>query len=968
MRFLYLLILLLQTVLNCRAQQYPMLHYNVDDGLPGNMVYFIHPDRNGYIWLATDKGLARFDGKQFESFNTYDGLPDNEVFELQDDYEGRMWIGTYNGRLSYYKNGRFYSEKDDPLLKLPFKGSMINQIRVEKDSSITFFFYNREHFINISHNVRHIYSLRKLGRMYDKLGIVYIKKKGPGIYEIGYDKRTMVIDTNINILSNIPRDNLLRFGKRDALATTDSLYDKNRKFIHTLKKSFWETNLINQVYIDNGHYYMATQQGVFLDSDTPVMEQMRFGTVRKDAEGNFWIGSLDNGVYILDKNFRKIKYHPHIFNEEIKYAHVDSTGLFVCTQDRSLYKYAHDTLSCVFNATNHIASASGTYRNCYTIEGDTYYSATMSSDKHITVSHIHGKPQVSARYVYPSYARKLFTKDKYLYAVGNNDAYRYKVKEFTQLGGKVHVERICDSPGRELLYGMAQAKDRSIWYSTISEVYKVTDSKPILQKQFRGAAFRAMCIAGDYLVGYTHTNDLLVCNHFEDKGIQIDTVHGESCIWDKIYKLDRNHVLINTNNLYRVLTLHSSAGKPSFTIQALENPFLPLHADYICSDGRTCYFISKGSLTEIATTDLLMRPQPPQPLFTSLKTVKRSYAADSNLSISYNEGRYLEIGIDAPVFRRNVLYEYSIAHNGDEDMWVPLSGKHINLYNPGYGNYVVKVRAKTISSAYSEPHGFYLHIGRPFWAQWWFYLLCFAIVTAGVWVAVHYRIRYTLHKKEAAHNEKVKFIRSEYKALNALMNPHFIFNAMNSVQWLINSDNKQHANKYLRLFSGLLRQNMHNLSQELIPLEKEITLISHYLELEKLRFKECLNYEITIADEIDTEEILVPPMLVQPIVENAIKHGLFPRQSEDNYLSVNIYEEGTKLVIEITDNGIGLHHSSRAGNGHQSFSIGNIKRRIEQLAMMHDIHITLSINELALPDGTVEGTKAVITIVHPLPE
>ena len=293
-----------------------------------------------------------------------------------------------------------------------------------------------------------------------------------------------------------------------------------------------------------------------------------------------------------------------------------------------------------------------------------------------------------------------------------------------------------------------------------------------------------------------------------------------------------------------------------------------------------------------------------------------------------------------------------------------MTGEQIDLVNPGYGTYYIKLRAKSISSVLSVPTVFKLHISRPFWATWWFICLIMLAATALVVVAVRYRIAYLLRKNEKEHANEMKFIRSEYKALNALMNPHFVFNTLNNVQGLVNRNDKLAANEYIRVFADLIRQNMHNISKELIPLQKEIDLVTNYLLLEKLRFKELLNYSIEIDDQTDLSEIMVPPLLVQPLIENSIKHGILPLESAEGKVIIKIYERDGVLYIEVKDNGIGMMKSKeRAGKSlHESFGMDNIRKRIEQLSIIQNKEISFTTNELRDEKGELEWTIVMISM------
>jgi LytS/YehU family sensor histidine kinase len=185
---------------------------------------------------------------------------------------------------------------------------------------------------------------------------------------------------------------------------------------------------------------------------------------------------------------------------------------------------------------------------------------------------------------------------------------------------------------------------------------------------------------------------------------------------------------------------------------------------------------------------------------------------------------------------------------------------------------------------------------------------------------------------------------------------------MNSVQWLINSDEKLSASEYLHTFSDLVRQNMQNVSDEIVSLQKELMLVENYLKLEKLRFKDFLTYKISIEESIEAEEIMIPPLLIQPLVENAIKHGLFPRQSIENYVHINIYEQYDLLRIEVHDNGVGMQHATSRETVYRPVGLDNIRKRLEQLASIHAAIISFEISEIVDAEGKIEGTLATITI------
>lgn len=208
----------------------------------------------------------------------------------------------------------------------------------------------------------------------------------------------------------------------------------------------------------------------------------------------------------------------------------------------------------------------------------------------------------------------------------------------------------------------------------------------------------------------------------------------------------------------------------------------------------------------------------------------------------------------------------------------------------------------------------------------------------------------------------------EMQALRAQMNPHFIFNSLNSINRFILQNNKEHASAYLTKFSRLVRLILQNSQLALIPLESELEALRLYLELEALRFDYHFDYTITIEEELDTSSIKVPPLIIQPYAENAIWHGLM-HKPEKGRLDVALSQQGTFLFCKITDDGIGrikaAELKSKSASAYKSIGMRITADRIALSQPNNQKGPYVSINDLILPDGTAEGTEVTIKIpVH----
>jgi LytS/YehU family sensor histidine kinase len=206
----------------------------------------------------------------------------------------------------------------------------------------------------------------------------------------------------------------------------------------------------------------------------------------------------------------------------------------------------------------------------------------------------------------------------------------------------------------------------------------------------------------------------------------------------------------------------------------------------------------------------------------------------------------------------------------------------------------------------------------------------------------------------------------EMTALRAQMNPHFIFNAISSIQNFILHNENDAANHYLLLFSRLMRNVLEHSKEEVITLQQENEMLQQYLEIESLRFKGRFKWQIELPDNIPHGEILLPPLLLQPFVENALWHGLIPLEKQ-GVLHIHIRAENEQLICVIEDNGIGREASAlqkHSTEKKRSLSTSINRERIEDVEQVSGRQARLDITDLYTPEGTPCGTR--VTIILPL--
>ncbi len=257
-----------------------------------------------------------------------------------------------------------------------------------------------------------------------------------------------------------------------------------------------------------------------------------------------------------------------------------------------------------------------------------------------------------------------------------------------------------------------------------------------------------------------------------------------------------------------------------------------------------------------------------------------------------------------------------------------------------------------------------IRIYPPFWQTWAFRLALAALVLALVWYFYQQQIR-TVRQRETEKNAvRQQLADLEMKALRAQMNPHFVFNALNSVQNFILKNDTREASRYLTKFARLMRLILENSESPLVPLAREIELLRYYTELEQLRFNHRFTFDFQVDSNLQPESISIPGMLIQPHIENAIWHGLMHKTSPGQ-LWVRFRKAGDNTIIcEIEDNGVGRDRAAEIEKdrpkNHRSTGLANIQTRLEILNAQLANDIRLDFEDLHDAAGQASGTKVLV--------
>ena len=321
-----------------------------------------------------------------------------------------------------------------------------------------------------------------------------------------------------------------------------------------------------------------------------------------------------------------------------------------------------------------------------------------------------------------------------------------------------------------------------------------------------------------------------------------------------------------------------------------------------------------------------------------------------NLSVSYK----------APCFSGSSGIEYSYHLEGADSGWsAPSRNSSVSFVKLPPGSYRFMVRARKSNTDWGEPAVFIFSIQKPWWQTWWFRLAVVVLLALALAFFVHKRIQRI--RRKALVREQLQEL--EFKALRLQMNPHFIYNALNSIQALVLDNRAEEASRYISKFGRLLRQVLNHSEKTVISLKEELEALALYLELENLRLNFELQYDINIDPAINTSDEQLPPLVLQPFAENAVWHGLSRKQGEKR-LHISLSLDAGWLLVDITDEGVGRSHKTGAEKGeaaHPSKGMDITGRRIHEYNHAPGI-IAVTVTDLYDAHQQPAGTKVVLYI------
>jgi len=953
------IILFLVVAMQLLAQEPYFKLIGKPEGLPSNVVYDVFQDKQGFIWMAHSEGLSRYDGHGFVNYQSKESVsPAGST--IQQDVKGRIWYSSFDGYLYYVENDTIKQLNCGRPLGYTRYGLDSNYLYTLTDIGVLVIELNHLRLVKV------IKADPKRFTLSIQLGKYYVVQEFDR-YHLIEDSRPVGLVKRKDIPAYLPgflitgkSDFGAIFGERDNRHGyfLDYNFEKRKvKQIPFLKKDFFQN------YCKAGPWYWAcSQNGVygvnekgelFTNAGEPLFKEFNVSSVFLDRNGNYWFATLSDGVILvnnLQTRFHKLGPEKTLRMQEFK------GGVLIGTRSGSLI---WDNLKQPYK---HLLPS--VQHEVISLFPDTLSDRIFISSRYFKGIDLKGK-----EFFYRAFSLKdfcLLEKGIYAYAASGS-AGLIKMPDASPESPwlnwfKEHTlnddSRVCGFPFHSIrARAVAYVPSRNrLYLGSNFGVYEI-DTLSLKELLYKGKPFfsKRIISAGNHLFFLDGSGQLF--RQTEEKGFeQVLDLKGIQDI-----RFQNGKILLHTSE--RIYTCKPE--NPQSTLQLVE--YLSRNTeinDLLEYEGRLLVATNKGVVLMQASSGVAEFEKPPF-VISKVKVGKYNLTPGVWQSFDWNNR---SLSVDYSIINYNPSGERNLYYRINEGDWLPCPQGSRNLYLPALaaGDYRISFRFQNLPPE-KEEILFFIH--SPFYQRWWF-ILVIVIGVAGL-VAIYYRIRLKAQlAKSAMEMEKMELEKSlgqsTLTAIRSQMNPHFFYNALNTVQSLIYKNDKRLASNYLVKFSRLTRMILEMSEKDYVNLGDEVQALKLYLELEKGRFSEDdFDYSIELCPELQDELLQIPSMLIQPFAENAIKHGLLHKTGHKE-LRIHFNKHDNFLLVEVEDNGIGREESARIKRELKerwnSFSGGANQRRLEILNKGKKEKIVLEYTDLLTSDGKARGTLVKLTI------
>lgn len=944
----YLLFFLFFVNLNFSQTYNQLIEYNTSNGLPSDIIYNVVQDKKGYIWIATDNGIVKFNGSTFKKFQLAEGLPSNDIFGLAVDSKNRIWVtGYYNG-LYYIENDKvkkvknsdhincleFTYEYDGKEFFKPFNGyesyiiedNTLKKINYEKKYEILN--QDKYYLLLVEKNTKIHFIFNKLTKQKIKVPYNYI-------FYRNFGKKN---ELNFILKSIVP----LLVNKN--FSTKIITYDRQKtipKHTNNFKKIQWlngSNDNINRIYLYNNDSVYVSKNDIYDRVNSEKIKKIPVDlksvyTILIDKEDNFWVILKNNRLLFLPNNFDQIEsyFTDYIFdkkNIQIKHSLIHRKDMYILSNENNLYRFNTSSrkLTCLKKIKDKNPYQIKIIKNklilfCY--EGFYYFELLPNK----TIKKLSFKPTKFQK-------NSAVYKDKLLY-IFLNDIYDENNRIINTYQSVMRLNSIIALDSNTLVTGneeeiilLKNGKEIKNNKIKLTNVIDKIDNKILIGTNSKGLyIINKQLQIEQILLDKENIYKLLV----DEKKQIVFAITDEGIL---IYKKLNNAFVLNNKITYKNGLIRGKINSLYF-----ENNKLYASTRNGFSIINDPLFITKKEQGKIDIERITCND----------KTIH--FTNSTPLHFKSNENN---IDIITSIFsfdsKENQTKYYSISKDNSEVVWKKFKHSTLSFKELASGNYRISFFVNNKKDIQSVS----FTIEPKFTDSLTFKIIISALSIVFIIIVLY---GYTWYTKRQF-KQKLKLHTLELKSLRSQMSPHFIFNALNNFQSILILEGNIKANNYLDKFSKLIRKTLETMHHDKHSLKSEFEYIVKYLDFEKTKNND-LQTSINIDPDIELSNILIPVMIIQPIIENAIIHGL-SKIIGDKKINLDFTkdsENNIKIIIE--DNGIGINHSLKTKTHHSIASnIINERIKLHNKLRRNKIYI----EKIDLQNENLTGTRVTITI------
>ncbi len=951
-----------------KAQVLKFKQYTTKDGLFSDDVFNLHQDTKGYLWLFTNYGAMKYNGKTFEPVLKNLTFNESFIFSFYENKNGAKWAANSNAKIFEIKNDSAFVVKGTEKVSQTLRESVseIFQLYIDENENIyactksdSYKFIKNKNYqssnlnqkiqsdsilhcaLEINNNILSIINYAGKGISGFYLGRPYLKIKF-----IDGNKK----DTTFSIKCMVP--STPKCFKRFDSGIYFSFYDK---IVHINRNNKVKEVPINSVILNftkdkNNHLWVACYtDGLyeFNENDSLInhyFENKTINYVLCDSQNGLWVSSSGYGLFHCE-NLDEVHFINNVFfGKPISFIkHLNNT-IFVANNFGDVFSFKNN----VFKKISKDKTILGEPLDIIETKDSYIVSSRLNT---VRISKFYNNrttefsPNNLAQHFY-SYKMKIKGTDT-LICLQRKDV-------IMLLGNKV----VLQIPSKYKLHDI-EVRNNVILVATDNGVYQIVNNKlfqPIFLNPTKNCIITKICKDNDSNYWFCSKGSGVFKLSPENKLVNYTTLNFlPSNIINDISFVPDTGILLSTNK-----------GLYYSDISLILNSWNSIYPEEVNSStfyNNKLYLATKNGLVILDQKKLDSK----QSLFFNISSVSVNsepinFKALKNLNYFENS---IEFNFDLILYASSPpSINYKLI--GREKYSGTVKNQQINFQSLSPGSYTL-IAVPDIYGNEKYKISILFNIIPAFWQTNWFIVLCVLLIVVITCLIIWFTIKYR-KTKENKKNEVNRLV-LEYKliALKAQINPHFMSNCLTAIQHLIISNKVDEANQYIAKFSFLVRQVLNFSTKSMVSLKEELEITELNIELEQLRFENKFDFEISWEDSIDLKNMLVPPLILQPIVENAIWHGLLPlKNSRKGKLLIKISLLNDSLVIIVEDNGFGRKIGNKnIGNLRESKGIQIIKQRILNMNNLYNTNKGDFIIE-DLTDGLSNSIGTRVTFILPL--